>query len=397
MTGPSAVSVLAEPTLAVGTLVGLAVLSGGLAAVVALCYRWYVRQRIQTALPTLVGLSGVAAILNTTTALGQVIGGSTSPLAPDVALFNIAAFAIATGAASVGVHVGDALGVELFAATGGRNVDGEVSRLVETVGRVIAVELPDEIDDIVGYDPVSAETKAQLGGRTFLFPRRLTVADLEARLETRLQEDFGVGHVDVELAADGSVNYLAVGSRVAGIGPTLPPETTAIAIRADPALATSAGDVVQVWRTDPMERVTTAEVRGVADDVVTLAVDASDRTALDADTTYNLVTLPVETRPDREFASVLRAAAETMGVVEIEAGSALVGQPLGALDVTVVALRTAEDDLESIPPRTRTLTAGDGIYVIARPDVLRKLEASAAESVADTRSTVAEPSDADDD
>lgn len=32
-----------------------------------------------------------------------------------------------------------------------------------------------------------------------------------------------VADVDIELAEDGSVEYLALGSRAAGIGPTLPP------------------------------------------------------------------------------------------------------------------------------------------------------------------------------
>ncbi|PSP70077.1 hypothetical protein BRC79_02950 [Halobacteriales archaeon QH_8_67_27] len=41
--------------------------------------------------------------------------------------------------------------------------------------------------------------------------------------------------------------------------------------------------------------------------MVTPAVDVADTRKLDAETRYKLVTLPVETRPDREFASVLRA------------------------------------------------------------------------------------------
>ena len=382
---------------AISLLLGLAVLSGTLAGIVALIYRWYARERIQQGLPVLVGLAGVAANLNISTALGQVIANSDDPLSMRVALFNIAAFAVATGGALVGIRVGDRFASVLFTATGARDMEGEVGRVVEAVGRVISLELPEEIDDIVGYDPVAPEIKEQLAGRTFLFPKRLTVGDLEKRLVTRLKADYGVGHVDIDLRADGTVEYLAVGSRAAGIGPTLPPETAAVAVRADPAFAASAGDVVQVWRTDPMERVTTAELRGVAGDVVTLAVDAADTPKLDPDTQYRLVTLPVETRADREFASLLRAAEETMALVEIEEGSPLIGQPLGSLAVAIVALRLADGGVRPIPDRGHQLTAGDSLYAIARPDELRKLEAAASSTDGTARQVVETPPESDDD
>jgi hypothetical protein len=388
---------LANEVQAISQILGLAVLSGTLAGIVALLYRWYARDRIQQGLPVLVGLAGVAAVLNTSTALGQLITGNGDPLSTRLALFNITAFAVATVGAVVGVRVGDRFATVLFTATGARDIEGEVGRVVEAVGRVISVELPEEIDDIVGYDPVAPEIKEQLAGRTFLFPKRLTVGDLESRLVARLKADYGVGHVDIDLRADGTVEYLAVGSRAAGIGPTLPPETAAVAVRADPAFAASAGDIVQVWRTDPMERVTTAELRGVAGDVVTLAVDAADTPKLDPETQYRLVTLPVETRADREFASLLRAAEETMALVEVEAGSPLVGQPLGSVAVAVVALRAAEGGVRPTPDRDHLLAAGDSLYAVARPDELRKLEAAATAPDASAEAAVERSARSDDD
>jgi hypothetical protein len=372
-----AVALFDGPVVAIASLVGLAVLAGALSGTVALLYRWYANERVQRGLPVLVGLSGVSVSLNATTALGQVIAGSNAALSPTTALFNVAAFLVAGLTAAGAVDVGDRFGNDLFAATGSRSVEGEVSRVVEAVGRVIAVDIPEGIDDIVGYDPVADETKTQLAGRTFLFPKRLTVAELEDRLRTRIKADFGVGHVDLDLAADGSVEYLAVGARVAGIGPTLPPETAAVAVRADPAFAASSGDVVQVWRTDPVERVTTAEIRGVAGDVVTLAVDAVDTPKLDPDTEYRLLTLPVESRTDREFASLLRAADETMSVVEIQGASPLVGQPVGSLDVAVVAVRLESGGVEALPGRNHVLAAGDAVYAVAKPELLRKIEVAA--------------------
>jgi uncharacterized protein with PhoU and TrkA domain len=111
---------------------------------------------------------------------------------------------------------------------------------------------------------------------------------------------------------------------------------------------------------------------------VTLAVDAAEADALDPDTRYRLVTMPVEPRADREFASLLRAAAETLGVVTVTEGSALAGLPIGALDVAVVAVRPSNAPVEALPSRDRTLAPGEAVYAVAEPALLRKLETAAA-------------------
>lgn len=231
-----------------------------------------------------------------------------------------------------------------------------------------------------GYDTVPPETKEKFASETLVFPRRLTVEDLQQRVEERIKSDYGVGYVDADLDETGSVSYLAVGSRQAGIGPTLPPETVAVAVHADPAFAASTGDVVQVYRPTPegAKRVTGAEVRGVTDDVVTLAVDAAEADGLDDETRYRLVTMPVEPRIDREFASLLRAADETMGAVTVTEGGSLVGVPIGALDVAVVAVRPTDGPVEAIPSRDRTLAPGETVFAVASPAQLRRLEAAAS-------------------
>jgi len=367
-------------TTTVAGVIGLSLVAAGLAAAVALVYRWYVRERVPGGLPILAGMGAVALYLNSSRALSQVIGpisGGGNPLDETTAILNITTFLLAGLAARAGTDVGDRVGTDLFVATGAKQFEGDVSRVVQAVGRVITVEMPDEFDDIVGYDPVPDETKAALAGKTFVFPRRLTVNELRDRLVTRLKGDYAVGHVDVELGEDGTVEYIALGSRASGIGPTLPPETSAVAIRADPAFATSTGDLVQVWETDPAERVLTAEVRGIASDVVTLAVDAADTRKIDDTTEYKLVTLPVETRPDREFASLLRAADETMAAVPVGERSGLAGQPIGALAVTVVAIRPDDGPVEPLPSRERQIAAADTLYLIATPEAIRRVETAA--------------------
>lgn len=357
-------------------LLGLGVAVGTVSGLVALGYRWYVRERVPSGLAVLFGLTVVALYLGSTTALGQVIGGQEDVLQLRTVLPNLAAFAVGGVASYAGLRLGDRLGTDFFVTTGGRQVDADVSEIVQTVGRVTSVKLPDEVGDIVGYDPMPDATKETLAGKRFLFPRRLTRDELRERLVSRLKTDYGVGHVDVEFADDGSVTFLAIGSRAAGIGPTLPPSTNAVAITADPANAASAGDLVQVWATDPSRRVLTGELRGIVGDVVTVAIDAAETPKLDPSESYRLVTLPVEDRPDREFASLLRAADETMGTATVGHGSTLDGATVGSVDAAVVAVTRDGEHPRTIPTSSQTLAAGDVLYLIARPEVLRRVEAA---------------------
>jgi hypothetical protein len=255
--------------------------------------------------------------------------------------------------------------------------DIELGQFVRHVGRVVTVTVPEEIDDVVGYDPVPEQTKESLAGESFVFPRNLTRAELRDRFIDRLTSDYAVGTVDVELAEDGTVAYLAVGSRPAGIGPTLPPATNAVAVRADPAFAASTGDLVQVWETDPMRRVLTGELRGVAGDIVTLAIDSGDTPKVDPRREYRLVTLPVDDRPEREFAALLRSVDQTFSTATVEAGSPLHGLPVGALSLLVVAIEPDNCDPVVLPERAYLLAPGDTIAAIGLPEALRRLEAAA--------------------
>lgn len=377
---PAQVTLTEDLLPAVARAAGLVLLSGALATLIAALYRWYARTRIPDGIAVLVGVSGVGVLLNSTKALALVIDDGAEILTIENVLFNVTVLLLAVGAALVGRRSGDRLGESVLVLFGARQVEADVSAIVRTVGRRTAVTLPEEVEDMEGYDPVPPETKAKFAGETLVFPRRQTVGELARRVADRIKSDYGVGHVDVDLDETGAVTYLAVGSRQAGLGPTLPPETVAMAVHADPASAASAGDVVQVYRTtgEGVERVAGAEVRGVDEDVVTLAVDAAEVDALDAETRYRLVTMPVEPRADREFASLLRAAAETLGVVTVAEGSSLVGLPIGALDVAVVAVRPLDAPVQALPSRDRTLAPGEAVYAVAEPALLRRLETAAS-------------------
>ncbi|WP_227353437.1 hypothetical protein [Haladaptatus salinisoli] len=367
------------PVDTLARIVGLAVLSGAVAGAVAFAHRWYARERIPNGVAVLAGIGAVGIATSTWRTLQPFLGGTQDLVAPTEAAVTVVSFVLAGLTALVGARLGDRLTTNVAALSGATKLDDDVSRIVGAVGRVVAVTLPESIHDIDGHDAVSEGTKEELAGSTFLFPRGLTVAELRERLVARLKDDHGVGYADVDLAADGTVEYLALGSRVAGLGPTLAPGTVAVALRADPAFSAGVGDAVAVWRRDEdgAERVVTGELRGVAEDVATVAVDATEARKLDATERYRLVTLPTRDRPEREFAARLRAAAETIGAVTVAPGSDLVGVPVGSLDAAVVAVHPESGPVEPLPLRSRTLAESDTLYVVARPSLLRRIERAA--------------------
>lgn len=367
----AAVMVGLDPVVRVA---GLTVLSFLTAALVSIAYRWYVRVRIPGGVALLAGVSSVALYLNTRGALGQVVAGQTGYLTLEAVVFNSLSFLLGGLVTPLARRGGDRLAVSVMAMAGSKIVEGEVSNLVGTVGRLVSLTLPETIHDIDGYDPASDAVKDALSGKTLLFPRRGGRPELETRLRARIKDDYDVGYVDLDIADDGTVEYLALGRRVAGIGPTLGPGGAAVAVEADPPNGASAGDVVQLWKTgEKKHRVATGELRGVADDVVTVALDETEARTV-AGNRYRLLTLPSEPTADREFAALLRAAEETMAAVQVATGSDLVDATVGDLGATVVAVKPGDEPIQAVPPRSRPLAAGDLVYVVASPSTIRQLE-----------------------
>jgi len=375
--------------LAAARILSLALLAGAVTALVSFFYRVRTHQTLPEGATVLIGLGVVALVLNTRLVLVQFVGETADPLTAAEAGTNIAVF-VAAGAASYGGRrAGERFGTSERVTSG--RFQPDFSPLVRAVGRFITVTLPDEIEDIEGYDPVEPETRQALAGKRIDFPRGLTVVELRSQLTTRLREEHDVGYVDVELAEDGTVEYLAVGQRVAGLGPTLPPHSVAVAVRADPPFSATAGDTVQLWRVEDgtETRVGTAELRASVGGVITVVTGERIARAVDPTVEHRLMTLAADSHAEREFAGMLRREDETMGVVELPAGSPLVGSPVGALAVTVIAVRPAEGDIETIPERDRMLQAGDTLFAIGRPDALRRLETTEVGSPVDSTAPTA--------
>ena len=374
---PIPAATFAEPNVALLNLLTYAILAGVVSGSAAAAYRWYVNDELPEGVAIIFGVSVIALYLNTASLGSYVAGEQVGLFDPATAFFNLVALGVATAVSPVGLRAGDVLGRNAAAMAGSRQLQGDVSEVVRSAGRVTSVTLPtaEELKDIDSYDPVPPETKERMSGQTLLFPRRITVEELRERLSTRIKEDYGVGHVDLELSSDATVEYLGLGSRAAGIGPTIAPGTAAIAVRADPPYAATPGDTVQLWIDDEgPKRVATAELRATAGDVATLALDESDAEKIDQSRQYRLVTLPAEPQADREFASLLRNADETMTVATVSAESELVGMPVGDLGPVVAAVRPGSGAVQAIPPRSYALAAGDELYLVGRPDSLRQAE-----------------------
>lgn len=368
---------------------GFAVLAAGTAALAATVFRWYSRQEIPEGVGVLIGLSTVAIWLNTRSALGDAIIGRSDPLDdPVAAVLTVVTFVVGAISADVGRRAGDRLSREAFATAAAPTSIDDVAQLVRSAGRVRTVELPETVDDVDGYDPVPANAKAELAGKTLVFPRGLSPDGLRTRLIDRIERDYGIGHVDLELAADGTVEYLAVGSRLSGIGPTLAPGSVALAIRGDPAPDASPGDVVEVWRrpdadADP-ERIGRAELRATTGDVATLAIEADEADELADERPVRLVTLPGSPDVARELVSILRAADETVSVATIEPDDPLAGSPVGTLSVSALVLERAGETVP-FPGDDTLLEPGDRLYVVGLPEELRRFSERVTLAIDDER------------
>ncbi len=354
-------------------ILGLGVIASLAAAAAATFYRARFREPLPEAASLIIGLGTIAIILNTRLVFVQFVSDDAELLALDAAARNLATFFVGAVGTFVGHAMGERFGQSSWLSIG--RLQPSFNPIVRAAGRHISLTLPDEIEDIEGFDPVSDEVKRTLSGMTLDFPRGLTVEALEEQLSTRLTDKHDIGYVDVDVEPDGAVTYLAVGQRPAGLGPTLPPGSVAIAIRADPAFSAGPGDAVEIWTPgrEP-EPVGAAELRAAVGDIATIVCDASLADRIDPNTSYRLVTLPSDARPDREFAASLRNSPETLGVVDVSAESQLVDRAIADLEVTVIAIGRETSTL-TLPAPGETVHGGDRLFVLARPGRLRTLEA----------------------
>ncbi|SEN33263.1 hypothetical protein SAMN05216388_1002336 [Halorientalis persicus] len=354
-------------------ILGFGLYAGVVATGVAFVYRKYTTYPLPIGASIVVGTVFPAIWLNLVGLLRDVIVQPTPLLHYGTGAYLLGAFFVSAVASAGGRWIGDHLACEVFGITR-LDAHGELARLVRSAGLVIAVELPDTVADAEGYPSVDEAVKRELAGRRLLFPRRLSVEELESRLVTRIERDFPVDHVSVSVTDEGEVTYLAVGTRPAGIGPSLPPETVAVAVRGDPPADASTGDPVEVWTDDDADAqlVATGTFRASVGDVTTLQVAADDADDLAAATRYRLVTQPADPDDVNELVSVVRVADETVTSVTVAQGGALDGEFAGWLPVDVLVVDRGGETVP-FPDDRDPLQAGDTVYVLGTPGQLRDL------------------------
>jgi hypothetical protein len=358
---------------AILSILGFSLLALVTASAVAFVFRQYTTRQLPAGAGTLLGVSFVAVWLAVDSALTGTLVGDTGLSHYGTGAFLLGTFVVSAGAAEGGRRIGDRIGCDVFDIT---HLDAQTDAvdLLQSARLVVELRAPTRIEDADGYLSVDDGRKAELAGRRFRFPRRLDLDDLEARFESRVQQDFALDYVDVTLAEDGTVQQLSVGMKPSGLGASLPPNTAGVAVHATPLPEAGVGDPVEVWTTGETEQfVTKGEFRSSDGETTTLLVDESDVPALDQSEQYRLVTHPHRSDDLAEFIPVIRDVAETMTTVTVEAGGPLEGEFAGWLPVSVPVI-DRDGTAIPFPAERETLQAGDVAYVIGTPADIARLD-----------------------
>jgi len=350
----------ARPRQAVVTLATFAVLAVLVAGSAALAYRWYFRAEIPEGVTGLLGVAVVALYLNTTSLGSIAAGDSPTLLAPETVFFNVVSLGVAVVMAPVGRYVGDRLAVDVFALSGAKQLEGELSGVVRAVGRFTAVTLPSvgEIGDMDTYDPVSPEKKAELAETTLLFPRK-------PRWRTSASGSSPGSKRSTAWATSTSTSAPTGRSSTSRSAPALPDWPDARPGIGGDRGGCGSAEQRHRRRHGPAvagrSRAETRRNRGttrVAADAVTVALDESDAERLTDEGGYRIVTLPAEPQADREFASPAAERGRDDGIGGRRGGSDLDGSTVGDVDTVVAAVRRPRvPSSRSRRARTRSVPA----------------------------------------
>jgi len=366
-------------TTALLRIIGFALFASVTAMGAAFVYRGYSTRRLPLGVGVLLGLAFVTVVMNVGAVTQPTIISDTPKLHYATASYFFGVYVAGTVTAEAGRRIGDHFARDVF---GVETVEGggEVARLVQSAGLVVAVEVPDDVDDLDGYPPVDDETRRRLEGRTLLFPRRLTDEELESRLVARLKRDFDVSHVHVDYT-DGEIASLAVGRRPAGLGPSLPPQTVAVALQGDPAPDASTGDPVEVWTDEDgaSRLLATGTFRARVGDCATVTVSEDDADVFDPSETYRIVTRPDTANDVHELLATLGQGAETVTTATVTEDDPLRGEFVAWLPVSVLVV-DRDGEVIPFPADNETLDVGDEVYVIGTPAGLHALAEYEAQS-----------------
>ncbi|APW96795.1 hypothetical protein CHINAEXTREME_02975 [Halobiforma lacisalsi AJ5] len=383
-------------------VLGFALLATIAATGIAFAYRRYGTRRLPIGVSALAGLAAVGLPLNVAATRGTAVIVGTDPFHHATAVYVLGAAFAGTVAAEGGRRIGDHLACEVYGIEPIPDTV-EAAAVLRSARLSGPIHLPETIADADGYPVVNRETKRTLEGRTMLFPHALSIDDLESRLIDRLERDYGIGHASVDLARDGTVERLAIGGRRRGSSRTLPPDTAAVAVRADPPADATAGDPVELWTdrpdgVDSRRLAATGTLRATDETTATIAIDLADASAFDpagngstaSGPEYRLVTRPEMPTAVPELLAALETAPETVVRARVESGSDLENEFVDWVPGRVLLVERGHEDggsgteLVPFPATDHTLSAGDALYALGTPAELEPLFATGAGSVDDS-------------
>lgn len=250
------------------------------------------------------------------------------------------------------------------------DADGDQADALRAARLAVACDLPTSIDRLAGSRPVDPETLESISGSTVHLPHGLSASDRRSRLESHLESAFAVDVASVELAADGTVDRVAVGTRATGLGSLVPPERVAVAVRTTSPPAGGRGDPVDCWSTGEETRlVATGTLHSSDDAVATVLVDRDRVDDLSMGDRYRLVTGPEEPTDGYALAGMLRTVDERVLTWTVEDDGPLAGEFVGWLPGRVLVVSRGED-LLALPADSETLHPGDRLWMLAAPDAL---------------------------
>ncbi|WEL17700.1 TrkA, K transport system, NAD-binding component [Halorhabdus sp. SVX81] len=372
---PAQLSALVSPTVrsAAISLVGFAVLAVLTAGIGAVAYRRLTSRPIPLGTAILLGWVSVATWLTARIAAGSAIVSDLSIVLDATGYFLLAAFGL-SGAVSVGGRrLGDAIAGEVTESPPDEQSEQTAKRR-RSAKQATSVELPDRIRTRSGSEPVEEDLKRELEGDTWLFPSGLPPAALESRCRERLERDYGIDRVGIELSEDGDIRQLAIGYEPSGLSVTLPPRTVGVAIRNAMVPDAAPGDPVELWTADEerVEFAGSATLHSTPTDTATLVLpEQAARTLGDIDG-YSLTTKPAVPDDVTEFLSVLRACDHSITMLSISSGEPLEGEFVGWVAVDVLAI-VRDSTVLPFPDETETLRSGDDIYVFGGPAAFESL------------------------
>ena len=350
-------------------VVGTGLLAALIGLLTAASYRWATTRAPPAGVATVVGLSSVAGYLSYRLVESRAFFVGVPLDHQFSAGFVLATLFVGGTVATAGGRLGDRIACEVTAIPR-IDGDGEAVASVRAARLAVAIELPDVIDDADGYRRVDPALRRAIAGSTVRLPHGLTAEQRRERLERHLECEYGLGYAAVELADDGSLERILVGQQSSGLGSMLPPETAAVAIRANCSPDASLGDPIEIWSTgDRIRLVATGRLRTTADSVATVVVERDRVGDLAPDERYRVVTRPDESTDGYEFASTLRMVDETVVTLTVDPEGPLAGEFVGWLPGRVL-LVDRDGEFYPLPADNETLQAEDELWVLGRPDDL---------------------------